>query len=71
MIRPTKKLHYWDSCFFLAFLKNEKDKINYCTSVLKAAENGQVICHRRLLWCSQSRSPEAIKTIQGAGVEPA
>ncbi|AKE65363.1 hypothetical protein MYAER_3023 [Microcystis aeruginosa NIES-2549] len=49
MIRPTKKLHYWDSCVFLAFLKNEKDKINDCISVLKAAENGQVICHRRLL----------------------
>ncbi|GCA95945.1 type II toxin-antitoxin system VapC family toxin [Microcystis aeruginosa] len=43
MIRPTKKLHYWDSCVFLAFLKNEKDKINDCISVLKAAENGQVI----------------------------
>jgi len=28
LIRPTKKLHYWDSCVFLAFLKNEKDKIN-------------------------------------------
>jgi hypothetical protein len=49
LIRPTKKLHYWDSCVFLAFLKNEKDKINDCISVLKAAENGQVICHRRLL----------------------
>jgi len=43
VIRPTKKLHYWDSCVFLAFLKNEKDKINDCISVLKAAENGQVI----------------------------
>ncbi len=38
MIRPTKKLHYWDSCVFLAFLKNEKDKINDCISVLTAAE---------------------------------
>jgi phage-related protein len=28
LIRPTKKLHYWDSCFFLAFLKNEPDKID-------------------------------------------
>ncbi|WP_233256404.1 hypothetical protein [Microcystis sp. 0824] len=35
--------------FFLAFLKNEKDKINDCISVLKAAADGQVICHRRLL----------------------
>ena len=43
MIRSSKKLHYWDSCVFLAFLKNEKDKINDCISVLKAAENGQVI----------------------------
>jgi len=42
LIRPTKKLHYWDACVFLAFLKNEKDKINDCTSVVKAAENGQV-----------------------------
>jgi len=46
VIRPTKKLHYWDSCVFLAFLKNEKDKINDCISVLKAAENGQVILEK-------------------------
>jgi hypothetical protein len=28
LIRSSKKLHYWDSCFFLAFLKNEPDKID-------------------------------------------
>ena len=28
LIRSSKKLHYWDSCVFLAFLKNEPDKID-------------------------------------------
>jgi predicted nucleic acid-binding protein len=38
----SKKLHYWDSCVFLALLKNEPDKINECLAVLKAAKNRQV-----------------------------
>ena len=39
----SPKLYYWDACTFLAVLKNESDKINECLSVLKAAENGQLI----------------------------
>ncbi|MBW4680668.1 MAG: PIN domain-containing protein [Microcoleus vaginatus WJT46-NPBG5] len=42
MSKSSKLLHYWDSCTFLALLKNETDKINECISVIKAAQSGQV-----------------------------
>ncbi|MBD1939732.1 type II toxin-antitoxin system VapC family toxin [Microcoleus sp. FACHB-68] len=43
MSKSSKPLHYWDSCTFLALLKNEADKIDECRSVIKAAEAGKVI----------------------------
>ncbi len=43
MSRSSKPLHYWDSCAFLALLKNEPDKIDECKSVIKAAKDGKVI----------------------------
>lgn len=42
MSKSSKLSHYWDSCTFLALLKNEADKINECLSVIKAAQAGQV-----------------------------
>jgi hypothetical protein len=41
--RSSKPLHYWDSCAFLALLKNEPEKIDECKSVIKAAKDGKVI----------------------------
>jgi predicted nucleic acid-binding protein len=41
--RSSKPRHYWDSCTFLAVLKNEDDKIGECLSVMKAAEAGEII----------------------------
>lgn len=41
--KSAKKLHYWDSCVFLGFLKNESDKIDECRSVMQAAEDGHLI----------------------------
>ncbi|VXD24727.1 Similarity [Planktothrix serta PCC 8927] len=41
--RLFKEIHYWDACTFLAVLKNEEDKIQECVSVLKAAQNEQVM----------------------------
>lgn len=43
MKKSSKPRHYWDSCTFLAVLKNESDKINECLSVIKAAEAGEII----------------------------
>ncbi len=43
MSRSSKPLHYWDSCAFLALLKNEPEKIDECKSVIKAAKDGKVI----------------------------
>ena len=43
MSRSSKQLHYWDSCAFLALLKNEADKIDECKSVIKAAKDGRVM----------------------------
>ncbi|MCE2699578.1 MAG: hypothetical protein LW859_19785 [Anabaena sp. 49633_E8] len=43
MKRSSKPRHYWDSCTFLAVLKNEDDKIGECLSVMKAAEAGEII----------------------------
>jgi predicted nucleic acid-binding protein len=40
--RSSKPLHYWDSCAFLALLKNEADYIDECRSVIKAAKDGKV-----------------------------
>jgi hypothetical protein len=40
--RSSKQLHYWDSCAFLALLKNEADYIDECRSVIKAAKDGKV-----------------------------
>ncbi|MEA5553784.1 PIN domain-containing protein [Anabaena cylindrica UHCC 0172] len=43
-MKPSSKpRHYWDSCTFLAVLKNEDDKIKECLSVMKAAKAGEVI----------------------------
>ncbi len=42
MSRSSKQLHYWDSCAFLALLKNEADYIDECKSVIKAAKDGKV-----------------------------
>ncbi len=42
MSRSSKQLHYWDSCAFLALLKNEADYIDECRSVIKAAKDGKV-----------------------------
>ncbi len=42
MSRSSKPLHYWDSCAFLALLKNEADKIDECKSVIKAAKDRKV-----------------------------
>lgn len=42
MKRTVKTLHYWDSCTFLAVLKNEADKIDECLSVISAAKSEQV-----------------------------
>jgi hypothetical protein len=41
--RSSKPLHYWDSCAFLALLKNEADYIDECKSVIKAAKDGKVM----------------------------
>lgn len=43
MKRAVKTLHYWDSCVFLALLKNECDKIDECLSVISAAMSGQLL----------------------------
>ena len=43
MKRLSKPLHYWDSCTFLAVLKNENDKISECLSVMKAAKSGEIM----------------------------
>ncbi len=43
MTRSSKEIHYWDSCAFLGLLKNERDKVDECLSVLKAAKDGKLI----------------------------
>lgn len=40
---PSKPLHYWDSCTFLAVLKNEHDKIEECLTVLRAAQERKLL----------------------------
>ena len=37
------KIIYWDSNCFLGLLNKEKDKINKCQSVIREAENGNLI----------------------------
>ena len=43
MTRSSKEIHYWDACTFLGLLKNESDKVDECISVIKAAQDGDVI----------------------------
>jgi len=36
-------LRYWDSCVFLAYLKEEPERIIQCDAILKAAQNGKTV----------------------------
>ncbi|MCY4205305.1 MAG: hypothetical protein OXE92_06225 [Bacteroidetes bacterium] len=41
MSKPT--LRYWDSCVFLAYLKEEPERTVQCDAILKAAQDGKTV----------------------------
>ena len=43
MSRSEPSLRYWDSCVFLAYLKEEPERIVQCDAILKAAQEGKTV----------------------------
>ncbi len=43
MSEPKPTLRYWDSCVFLAYLKEEPERVTQCDAILKAAQKNQTM----------------------------